>query len=78
MQRREGSYRRETLSFKGSADSHNACDEHQEKGGFSTKESQSKPAASPKQDARKQVAKASPRCQHQVALAVKNLPMQEI
>ena len=41
MQRREGSYRRgETLSFKGSADSHNACDEHQEKVGFSTKESE--------------------------------------
>ena len=75
MQRREGSYRwRETLSFKGSADSHNACDEHQEKGGFSTKESQSEPAASPKQNARKQVAKASPRCQHQVALEVKNPP----
>lgn len=63
MQRREGSYQQgETLSFKGSADSHNACDEHQEKVGFGTKESQSEPATSPKQDARKEVAKASPRC----------------
>lgn len=40
------------------------CDGNEEKVGFSTKGPQSETAASPRQGARKAVAKASPRWQH--------------